>query len=87
MSEWNDVVDAWQLDRWEAYRDFKRLGRKTRLAEKQRLALWEIFKRVRLGLQSRGLMTRPMLYWALARHYAGGAKSPFDHVVVDEART
>ena len=27
-SEWKDIVDAWQLDTWEAYRDVQRLGRK-----------------------------------------------------------
>jgi len=27
------VVDAWQLESWEAYRDVVRLGRKTRLTE------------------------------------------------------
>ena len=32
LGEWEDVVDAWQLQSWEAYRDVKRLGRKTRLA-------------------------------------------------------
>src|SRR6185369_15830749 len=30
-TEWTTVVDAWQLDSWEAYLDVKRLGRKTRL--------------------------------------------------------
>ena len=35
-TEWNDLVDAWQLDVWEAYRDVARLGRKTRLGEQQR---------------------------------------------------
>jgi hypothetical protein len=29
--EWRDVVDAWQLRSWEAYRDVARLGRKTRI--------------------------------------------------------
>jgi len=28
-TEWSDVVDAWQLDSWEAYRDVARIGRKT----------------------------------------------------------
>ena len=28
-TEWDRVVDAWQLDNWEAYRDVVRLGRKT----------------------------------------------------------
>ncbi len=31
VSEWTDVVDAWQLTSWEAYRDVARLGRRTRL--------------------------------------------------------
>lgn len=33
MAEWETVVDAWQLDSWESYRDVKRLGRVTRLPE------------------------------------------------------
>ena len=28
LTEWEQVVDAWQLDSWEAYRDVARLGRK-----------------------------------------------------------
>ncbi len=31
LTEWDQVVDAWQLESWEAYRDVARLGRKTRL--------------------------------------------------------
>jgi superfamily I DNA/RNA helicase len=33
LAEWEDVVDAWQLDSWEVYRDVRRLGRKTCLPE------------------------------------------------------
>jgi hypothetical protein len=33
LSEWEQVVDPWQLESCEAYRDVARLGRKTRLAE------------------------------------------------------
>jgi hypothetical protein len=36
ITEWEQVVDDWQLDNWEAYRDVVRLGRKTRIAEPQR---------------------------------------------------
>ena len=36
LSEWEQVVDAWQLATWESYRDVVRLGRKTRLKEPQR---------------------------------------------------
>jgi hypothetical protein len=39
LQEWTDVVDAWQLTTWEEYRDVARLGRKTRLGEKQRKIL------------------------------------------------
>jgi hypothetical protein len=31
LTEWQQVVDAWQLQSWEGYRDVARLGRKTRL--------------------------------------------------------
>ena len=39
LSEWDEVVDARQLDTWESYRDVPRLGRKTRLPETQRAML------------------------------------------------
>ena len=39
-TEWEQVVDAWQLDSWKAYREVVRLGRKTRLPEPQRVILW-----------------------------------------------
>ena len=42
-TEWSTVVDAWQLASWEDYRDVQRLGRKTRLSEKQGELLWSIF--------------------------------------------
>ena len=43
LSEWEQVVDAWQLQNWEGYRDVVRLGRKTRLPEAQRKVAWSIF--------------------------------------------
>jgi superfamily I DNA/RNA helicase len=86
MSEWVEVVDAWQLDSWEAYRDVARLGRKTRLPEKQRRALWEVFERVRAGLNGRKLVTQAGLYSRLAIHLTAGDRPPYDFVVVDEAQ-
>jgi len=38
-AEWEEVIDAWQIESWEAYRDVARLGRKTRLPEKVRTVL------------------------------------------------
>ena len=57
LGEWHDLVDAWQLDSWEAYRDVKRLGRKTRLTEPQRATLWAVFASVRERLAAQGLIT------------------------------
>jgi superfamily I DNA/RNA helicase/mRNA-degrading endonuclease RelE of RelBE toxin-antitoxin system len=86
MAEWEHVVDAWQLESWEAYRDVARLGRKTRLPEKQRSAIWEIFERVRASLRERGLITNAGLFTALAAKMASVPKPPFDFAVVDEAQ-
>jgi len=85
-SEWAEVVDPWQIDSWEGYRDIKRLGRKTRLSEAQRAAAWQVFSRVRDRLRAEKRLTRAELFTRLAGHYAGGAKQPFEHVVVDEAQ-
>ncbi len=86
LGEWDDVVDAWQLDAWEAYRDVRRLGRKTRLSEQQRRALWEIFERVRAGLGEQKLRTRAAMFTELAQVLATRSTPPFDYAVVDEAQ-
>jgi superfamily I DNA/RNA helicase len=86
MTEWEQVVDAWQLETWEAYRDVVRLGRKTRLAEKQRVVLWSIFERVRLALKSGGLVTYSDLFDRMASQLAQRTHKPFDFAVIDEAQ-
>ena len=58
LGEWADVVDAWQLASWDDYRDVKRLGRKTRLSEAQRQALWQVFEGVQSRLEAARLMTQ-----------------------------
>lgn len=85
-SEWAEVVDAWQIDSWEQYRDFKRLGRKTRMSEAQRAAAWAVFERVIARARREGLVTASGLFARLASHYAVDAKTPFEHIVVDEAQ-
>jgi mRNA-degrading endonuclease RelE of RelBE toxin-antitoxin system len=86
VMEWEQVVDAWQLDSWESYRDVMRLGRKTRLKEPQRAIVWSIFERVRSALKSRELMTRSEMFARLASFYTSSASVPFDFLVVDEAQ-
>ncbi len=86
ISEWEQVVDAWQLATWEAYRDVARLGRKTRLPEAQRAILWSIFERCRAGLKERGITTQAAIFTALASQLGKGRNLPFDFAVIDEAQ-
>lgn len=86
LTEWEQVVDAWQLDGWEAYRDVARLGRKTRLPEVQRKVLWLIFDKARAALAARGLITRAQMFTTLAATLAMAGKTPFDFAVIDEAQ-
>jgi mRNA-degrading endonuclease RelE of RelBE toxin-antitoxin system len=86
LTEWEQVVDAWQLGDWEAYRDVARLGRKTRLPEAQRKVLWSIFERVRAGLKERQLITQAHLFSSLAIAISKNKNVVFDFAVVDEAQ-
>jgi mRNA-degrading endonuclease RelE of RelBE toxin-antitoxin system len=86
LTEWEQVVDAWQLESWEAYRDVVRLGRKTRLQGAQRVVLWSIFERVRSALRARGLVTYSALFSQVALKLREIAHPPFEYAVVDEAQ-
>ena len=86
FTEWEQVVDAWQLESWEGYRDVVRLGRKTRLPEAQRTVLWSIFERIRAGLRERKLITHAELFTALAVAISANKNVVFDFAVVDEAQ-
>jgi mRNA-degrading endonuclease RelE of RelBE toxin-antitoxin system len=86
ISEWTEVVDAWQIQTWDEYRDVRRLGRKTRLPESQRIVLWAIFEKVRQRLQQQNWLTYPALFAKLARQVSERKHPPFDYIVVDEAQ-
>ena len=86
LTEWEQVVDAWQLESWESYRDVVRLGRKTRLQEAQRVVLWSIFERMRSALKARGLVTWPDMFSQVASKLRESAHSPFEFAVVDETQ-
>ncbi len=86
LTEWEQVVDAWQLGSWESYRDVTRLGRRTRLPEARRKVLWSIFEQLRGGLEARKLITHAGLFTSLASALAKGKPPPFDFAVVDEAQ-
>lgn len=86
LTEWEQVVDAWQLKGWEAYRDVARLGRKTRLPEAQRKVLWNIFERMQVELKALNLVTMSEVFTTLATKVVENDKIIFDHAIVDEAQ-
>lgn len=86
LSEWEQVVDAWQLASWDDYRDVARLGRKTRLPEGQRKVLWSIMDFVRASIAKRGAITSAAMFTAVAKAVANAKHAPFDFAVVDEAQ-
>lgn len=85
-TEWQQVVDSWQLTNWEAYRDVSRLGRKTRLPEQKRRILWSIFEQVLSALQAENLVSSSNIFNTLAGRCTETEHLPFDFCVVDEAQ-
>jgi len=86
VSEFEQVIDAWQLKSLEEYKEVKRLGRKTRLPEKQRELLWNVFNLVKDKLRGDDLMTFADLFTELAKHIEKTNKQPYDFAVVDESQ-
>ena len=86
VSEWTEVVDAWQLRSWEEYRDVTRLGRKTRLTELQRRVLWSIFELAQGRLAATGRMTMASVFTQLSQTLKLANQPTFDFAVVDESQ-
>jgi len=86
VTEWEQIVDAWQLTSWDEYRDVTRLGRKTRLPEPQRAVLWAIFEKARSTLAAEKLITHAAMFTSLATSLMSSKHPPFDFAVVDEAQ-
>ena len=85
-TEWRQVVDAWQLRTWEAYRDVTRLGRKTRIGGTQREVLWQIFAKAQAHMRDRNVMTWAEVVARVTDHYATRPDKPFTGAVIDEAQ-
>ena len=86
LSEWLNVIDAWQIDTLDAYTNVPRLDRKNRLGGKQRERLWPVFVKTREILGSQGLETWPSIFGKVAAHFTDRDYKPFTHVFVDEAQ-
>jgi hypothetical protein len=83
---WEEVVDAWQLDPWEADREGRRVGRKTRLPEPPRAVRWAMLARVRSPWPSRGCVTDAGMFTRRAVPRATRPPLPCDGAVVDDAQ-
>lgn len=86
VSEWSNVVDAWQINSLEAYAQVPRLGRKNRLGSKQRERIWPVFVQTRELLQSQGVDSWSGIFAAVTDYFARRDHKPFSHIIVDEAQ-
>lgn len=86
MSEWGNVIDAWQITDLESYKNVPRLGRKNRMSSSQRAAIWPIFEKTRERLAEQGLFTWPTIFGKVAEFFAAKDDKPFTHAVIDEAQ-
>jgi len=86
VSEWMNVVDAWQVPDLTAFQDVPRLGRKNRLGARQRERIWPLFARAREILDRQGVLSWPMIFGKVTEYFAARADKPFTHAVVDEAQ-
>lgn len=86
LSEWTNVIDAWDIGSFEAYATVQRMGRKSRLGPNQRERLWPVFSDVRAALTAERYTTWAQVFGSLGRAFAGRSVKPFDHIVLDEAQ-
>ena len=86
ISEWTNVVDAWQVETLEAYPDVPRLGRKNRMGAKQRERVWPVFEKARELLEAQGILSWPSIFGRVTEHFADRDHKPFTHIIVDEAQ-
>ena len=63
-----------------------RLGRKTKLPEARRAAVWAVVDKARARLREQGLITHAQMFSELAKHFESIKKPPFDFIVIDEAQ-
>lgn len=86
ISEWRQIVDAWNLADIASYAKVPRIGRRNRLGSKQRETLWPVFEAARRTLAARGFLTQSQLFGAVETEFGGSKDKPFSHIIVDEAQ-
>ncbi len=86
VSEWRNVIDAWQVDNLETYQNVPRIGRRSRISAGQRERAWPIFARTRELLVRQGLHTWPEIFGEVTSYFTSQNHKPFTHIIVDEAQ-
>lgn len=86
LSEWTNVIDAWNIDTAEAYATVPRMGRKSRLGPNQRARLWPVFAAVRTAIAGERTSTWADVFRTLGESMGDATKKPFDHIILDEAQ-
>ncbi|UTH47586.1 AAA family ATPase [Loktanella salsilacus] len=82
FDEWSLIVDAWDIQNADTYRELPRLGRKLRMGAARRDALWSVFAQVRAKLKLEGFSTENNCAHALRQERC----FPYTHVIIDEAQ-
>ena len=82
FDEWKLIVEAWNIQTSQEYRDLPRLGRKVRMASSRKDELWKVFEKCRQRIKEQGISTHAMLAHRIRRE----GTWPFTHVLVDEAQ-
>ncbi|MBT6184831.1 MAG: DEAD/DEAH box helicase [Betaproteobacteria bacterium] len=84
ISEWENVIDAWNVHSLEDYLNLTRVGRKMRLGSGQRTRLWQIFNETKKLIENRKFTTWANIFWHL--EIENDQFLRFDHVIVDESQ-
>lgn len=85
-SEWKFVLDAWQVESVDAYREVPRVGRRTRLGSQQREVMWEMGQAMRKQLEEREHITWATAFRRLTEAFTKSGDRPYDFLIVDEAQ-
>jgi superfamily I DNA/RNA helicase len=83
-SEWDHIVDAHGITRWDEYKAVSRKGRGVPLSAKKRIATWAVMEAIHAELQRRHLGTFNLLCASAAEKAA--RHPPYQHVIADECQ-
>ncbi|MDC1260156.1 AAA family ATPase [Pseudomonadota bacterium] len=86
LSEWNHIIDAWDIITFNEYKNFLRVGRGTQIGLLQRSKIWKIFTNVRKILEQKNMQTWNSAIGFVARHYSNEIVKPYTNVIIDEAQ-